>query len=232
MCWGGGWAGMPERKGLAAEIGQLDPFPLDVALTCGEDEVLAIFGPSGSGKTTLLRCIAGLHRPRTRPHRLRWRSLDRYRRGHSRADASPARWTGVSGLRAVPASLGRGQCSRRARRSASRRTTCGRRPLACRRAPDRPRITPARRAVGRAAPARRAGAGVGARSARAAARRAVCGDRSRDSIELHQELEDFALDSGSPSSSSPTTFRTSSAWPPTRCCWIAVESSPPARSGR
>jgi molybdate transport system ATP-binding protein len=54
---------MPERKGVAAEIGQLEPFPLDVALTCGEDEVLAIFGPSGSGKTTLLRCIAGLHRP-------------------------------------------------------------------------------------------------------------------------------------------------------------------------
>ena len=51
------------RAGLVAEIGQHAPFPIDVALTCGADEVLAIFGPSGSGKTTLLRCIAGLQRP-------------------------------------------------------------------------------------------------------------------------------------------------------------------------
>jgi molybdate transport system ATP-binding protein len=53
----------PGLAGLTAEVCQDAPIPLDAALSCGPDEVLAIFGPSGSGKTTLLRSIAGLHRP-------------------------------------------------------------------------------------------------------------------------------------------------------------------------
>ena len=53
---------MDDHAGLTVEIAQHDPIPLEVALRCRADEVLAIYGPSGSGKTTLLRCIAGLHR--------------------------------------------------------------------------------------------------------------------------------------------------------------------------
>lgn len=37
---------------------------LDVALTVGDQECLAIAGPSGAGKTTVLRIAAGLERPR------------------------------------------------------------------------------------------------------------------------------------------------------------------------
>ncbi len=44
---------------LSATLRQEAPIPLDVSLTCGAGEVLAIFGPSGSGKTTILRSIAG-----------------------------------------------------------------------------------------------------------------------------------------------------------------------------
>ncbi len=53
----------PDAAGLAVDVAQSDPFPLEVRLTCEPGEVLAVFGPSGSGKTTLVRCIAGLHRP-------------------------------------------------------------------------------------------------------------------------------------------------------------------------
>jgi molybdate transport system ATP-binding protein len=48
---------------LTVRLRQTSPIPLDVDLTCGPGEVLAIFGPSGSGKTTILRAIAGLSRP-------------------------------------------------------------------------------------------------------------------------------------------------------------------------
>jgi len=48
---------------LSVRLRQAAPIPLDLDLTCGKGEVLAIFGPSGSGKTTILRSIAGLHRP-------------------------------------------------------------------------------------------------------------------------------------------------------------------------
>jgi molybdate transport system ATP-binding protein len=54
---------MPDAPHLSVEIRQTTPIPLDVAFTCGPEDVLAIFGPSGSGKTTLLRAMAGLHRP-------------------------------------------------------------------------------------------------------------------------------------------------------------------------
>ena len=48
---------------LSVALRQEGPIPLDVALTCGAGDVLAIFGPSGSGKTTILRSVAGLYRP-------------------------------------------------------------------------------------------------------------------------------------------------------------------------
>ncbi|MPY90830.1 MAG: molybdenum ABC transporter ATP-binding protein [Luteitalea sp.] len=55
---------MRETAMLTVGVHQSVPIPLDIDLSCGAGEVLAVFGPSGSGKTTLLRCIAGLHRPR------------------------------------------------------------------------------------------------------------------------------------------------------------------------
>jgi molybdate transport system ATP-binding protein len=48
---------------LSIRLRQTDPIPLDVDVTCGRGDVLAIFGPSGAGKTTILRAIAGLYRP-------------------------------------------------------------------------------------------------------------------------------------------------------------------------
>ncbi len=53
------------ERALSVTLRQEAPIPLDVSLTCGAGEVLAIFGPSGSGKTTILRSIAGLYRPET-----------------------------------------------------------------------------------------------------------------------------------------------------------------------
>ncbi|MBW3558012.1 MAG: ABC transporter ATP-binding protein, partial [Actinobacteria bacterium] len=55
----GEWA--PEPPGLEAHVhvvkGALD---LDVSLSVGTDEVVALVGPNGAGKTTLLRALAGL----------------------------------------------------------------------------------------------------------------------------------------------------------------------------
>jgi molybdate transport system ATP-binding protein len=48
-------------EALEVRLNQTAPIPLDVELSCGAGELLAVVGPSGSGKTTLLRCIAGLH---------------------------------------------------------------------------------------------------------------------------------------------------------------------------
>lgn len=45
---------------LSVRVSQTSPVPLDAALTCGRNELLALIGPSGSGKTTLLQIIAGL----------------------------------------------------------------------------------------------------------------------------------------------------------------------------
>ena len=45
---------------LSVRLRQAGPIPLDVALECAPDELLALVGPSGSGKTSVLRAIAGL----------------------------------------------------------------------------------------------------------------------------------------------------------------------------
>ncbi len=39
------------------------PVLIDISLTVGQNEFLALMGPSGSGKTTLLNMIAGIDRP-------------------------------------------------------------------------------------------------------------------------------------------------------------------------
>ncbi len=54
---------MDKCNGLHVRLHQRGPIPLDVELSCGEGEMLALVGPSGSGKTTILRVIAGLYRP-------------------------------------------------------------------------------------------------------------------------------------------------------------------------
>jgi len=50
-------------SGLAAELAQQTPIPLDAAFSCAPGEMLALFGPSGGGKSTVLRALAGLDRP-------------------------------------------------------------------------------------------------------------------------------------------------------------------------
>jgi molybdate transport system ATP-binding protein len=52
-----------DEAGLTADLHQMSPIPLAVALTCAAGEMLALVGPSGSGKTTVLRAIAGLYQP-------------------------------------------------------------------------------------------------------------------------------------------------------------------------
>ncbi|MFM9939294.1 MAG: ABC transporter ATP-binding protein [Hyphomicrobiaceae bacterium] len=45
---------------LEVVLKQTSPIPLNVRLSCGTGELLALVGPSGSGKTSALRAIAGL----------------------------------------------------------------------------------------------------------------------------------------------------------------------------
>lgn len=51
-------------NGLTVILRQDSPIPLDVDVSCGRGELLALLGPSGSGKSTILRAIAGLYRPK------------------------------------------------------------------------------------------------------------------------------------------------------------------------
>lgn len=53
----------PGQQGLCVKLRQDGPIPLDLSLSCGANEIVALVGPSGSGKTTILRSIAGLYRP-------------------------------------------------------------------------------------------------------------------------------------------------------------------------
>jgi molybdate transport system ATP-binding protein len=52
-------------RGVAIELRQRAPIPLDVACTFAAGELVALVGPSGAGKTTILRSIAGLYRPQS-----------------------------------------------------------------------------------------------------------------------------------------------------------------------
>jgi molybdate transport system ATP-binding protein len=55
--------GVSKHAGIAVRLHQPSPIPLDVELSVGAGEILALVGPSGSGKTTTLRSIAGLYQP-------------------------------------------------------------------------------------------------------------------------------------------------------------------------
>jgi ABC-type sulfate/molybdate transport systems ATPase subunit len=44
-------------------LSRLRAFALELKLSAGDGEVVALAGPSGAGKTTVLRCVAGLRRP-------------------------------------------------------------------------------------------------------------------------------------------------------------------------
>jgi molybdate transport system ATP-binding protein len=48
---------------LRVRLRQVSPIALDLDVSVGAADLLAIFGPSGSGKSTILRSIAGLYRP-------------------------------------------------------------------------------------------------------------------------------------------------------------------------
>jgi molybdate transport system ATP-binding protein len=54
-----------DTRGVAIELRQRAPIPLDVACTFASGELVALVGPSGAGKTTILRSIAGLYRPQS-----------------------------------------------------------------------------------------------------------------------------------------------------------------------
>lgn len=54
---------MPEPEGISFHLSQPGPIRLDVDLSCGPGQMLALVGPSGSGKTTILRSLAGLYQP-------------------------------------------------------------------------------------------------------------------------------------------------------------------------
>jgi molybdate transport system ATP-binding protein len=49
-------------RGLALELRQDAPIPLDARFSAAPGEILALVGPSGSGKSTILRSIAGHYR--------------------------------------------------------------------------------------------------------------------------------------------------------------------------
>lgn len=53
-----------EPSGVTVRLRQESPILLDVELSVGAGEILALVGPSGSGKTTTLRAISGLYRPK------------------------------------------------------------------------------------------------------------------------------------------------------------------------
>ncbi len=188
----------------------------DINLDIQSGELVALLGPSGCGKTTLLRIIAGLETPDAGQVVLQGQDVAA-RRGRARA---PGRLR-VPALRAVPPHDGvRERRLRPAREAARRAASRSRDPREGARAAQAGAARLARRplsvrALGRPAPAYRAGPRAGGGAEGPAARRALRRAR-RQGAQGAAPLAARACTrscTSRPSCSSPTTRKKRWKWP-------------------